>query len=43
MPADLVAADALIRWLSVAAIVLATINMFGGFAVTRRMLGMFRK
>jgi NAD(P) transhydrogenase subunit alpha len=33
----------LIRWLSVAALALATINMFGGFAVTRRMLGMFRK
>ena len=27
----------------VAAIALATINMFGGFAVTRRMLEMFRK
>jgi NAD(P) transhydrogenase subunit alpha len=32
-----------IRWLSVVAIALATINMFGGFAVTRRMLEMFRK
>jgi NAD(P) transhydrogenase subunit alpha len=32
-----------IRWLSVGGIVLATINMFGGFAVTRRMLEMFRK
>lgn len=32
-----------IRWLSVGAIALATINMFGGFAVTRRMLDMFRK
>ena len=32
-----------IRWLSVAAIALATINMFGGFAVTQRMLQMFRK
>jgi NAD(P) transhydrogenase subunit alpha len=29
--------------LAVAGIVLTTINMFGGFAVTRRMLGMFRK
>ena len=27
----------------VAAIALATINMFGGFAVTQRMLAMFRK
>jgi len=32
-----------IRWLAVGAIVLATINMFGGFAVTQRMLAMFRK
>ncbi|HJV84745.1 MAG TPA: Re/Si-specific NAD(P)(+) transhydrogenase subunit alpha [Noviherbaspirillum sp.] len=32
-----------IRWLAVAGIVLTTINMFGGFAVTRRMLAMFRK
>jgi NAD(P) transhydrogenase subunit alpha len=29
--------------LSCGAILLATINIFGGFAVTRRMLGMFRK
>ncbi len=35
--------DELIRWLSVAAIVLTAINMFGGFAVTQRMLAMFRK
>jgi NAD(P) transhydrogenase subunit alpha len=32
-----------IRWVSVAAVALATINMFGGFAVTQRMLAMFRK
>jgi NAD(P) transhydrogenase subunit alpha len=32
-----------IRWLSVGGIGLATINMFGGFAVTQRMLEMFRK
>jgi NAD(P) transhydrogenase subunit alpha len=32
-----------IRWLAVAAIALTTINMFGGFAVTQRMLAMFRK
>jgi NAD(P) transhydrogenase subunit alpha len=43
MPADLARPNELIRWLSIAAIALATINMFGGFAVTRRMLGMFRK
>ncbi len=35
--------DELIRWLAIVAIALATINMFGGFAVTRRMLEMFRK
>ncbi len=32
-----------IVWLAVAAIVLTSINMFGGFAVTQRMLAMFRK
>jgi H+-translocating NAD(P) transhydrogenase subunit alpha len=32
-----------IRWLAVIGIVLTSINMFGGFAVTRRMLAMFRK
>ena len=32
-----------IRWLAVAGIVLTAINMFGGFAVTQRMLAMFRK
>jgi NAD(P) transhydrogenase subunit alpha len=32
-----------IRWLAVAAIALTTVNMFGGFAVTQRMLAMFRK
>jgi NAD(P) transhydrogenase subunit alpha len=33
----------LIRWLSVVALGLVAINMFGGFAVTQRMLQMFRK
>ncbi len=32
-----------IRWLAVAGIALTAVNMFGGFAVTRRMLSMFRK
>ena len=32
-----------IRWLAVAGIALTAINMFGGFAVTQRMLAMFRK
>ena len=36
-------ADGLILWLAFAALVLTAINMFGGFAVTRRMLAMFRK
>ena len=35
--------DGWIRVLAIFAIVLATINMFGGFAVTQRMLAMFRK
>ncbi|GAA0639114.1 Re/Si-specific NAD(P)(+) transhydrogenase subunit alpha [Sporichthya brevicatena] len=35
--------DATIRTLSFLAILLASINVFGGFAVTRRMLGMFSK
>jgi NAD(P) transhydrogenase subunit alpha len=35
--------DGLILWLAFAAIVLTAVNMFGGFAVTRRMLAMFRK
>jgi NAD(P) transhydrogenase subunit alpha len=35
--------DELIRWLAVAGIALTCVNMFGGFAVTRRMLAMFRK
>jgi len=38
-----VRADNLVRWLAVIGIVLTAINMFGGFAVTRRMLAMFRK
>jgi NAD(P) transhydrogenase subunit alpha len=35
--------DDWIRWLAAAGIVLTSINMFGGFAVTQRMLAMFRK
>jgi NAD(P) transhydrogenase subunit alpha len=35
--------DDLIRWVAAAGIVLTAINMFGGFAVTQRMLAMFRK
>src|SRR5262245_10859248 len=35
--------DELIRWVAIVALSLTCINMFGGFAVTRRMLAMFRK
>ena len=35
--------DEIIRWLAVVGIALTAVNMFGGFAVTRRMLSMFRK
>ena len=35
--------DTVIRTLSTVAILLASVNVFGGFAVTRRMLGMFSK
>ncbi len=30
-------------WLGLVAIALASVNIFGGFAVTQRMLGMYRK
>jgi H+-translocating NAD(P) transhydrogenase subunit alpha len=35
--------ESVIRVLSFIAVLLASINIFGGFAVTRRMLGMFSK
>jgi NAD(P) transhydrogenase subunit alpha len=35
--------DGLIRWLAAVGVALTAINMFGGFAVTHRMLAMFRK
>jgi NAD(P) transhydrogenase subunit alpha len=35
--------DELIRWIALVGIALTAVNMFGGFAVTRRMLAMFRK
>jgi NAD(P) transhydrogenase subunit alpha len=41
--ADLTRPGEWIRWLSVVALGLVAINMFGGFAVTQRMLQMFRK
>jgi NAD(P) transhydrogenase subunit alpha len=33
----------LIKWIAVATVLITSINIFGGFAVTRRMLEMFRK
>jgi NAD(P) transhydrogenase subunit alpha len=41
--ADTLRPVTIIRWLAVAGIALTAVNMFGGFAVTRRMLSMFRK
>ena len=44
--ADVVADDQagqMTRWLGFAAVVLASINIFGGFLVTQRMLAMYRK
>lgn len=35
--------EASARWLGLLAIVLASINIFGGFAVTSRMLAMYKK
>ncbi|SEN08117.1 NAD(P) transhydrogenase subunit alpha [Sphingomonas gellani] len=31
------------KWLGLGAVVLASINIFGGFAVTQRMLAMYKK
>ena len=33
----------LAKWMGVAAVALAAVNVFGGFLVTRRMLEMFKK
>jgi NAD(P) transhydrogenase subunit alpha len=46
LSSDAAAMDRPVGWilgLAVASILMVTINMFGGFAVTRRMLDMFRK
>jgi H+-translocating NAD(P) transhydrogenase subunit alpha len=40
---NIVRPDELIRWIAIVGIALTSINMFGGFAVTRRMLLMFHK
>ena len=31
------------KWLGLIAVALASVNIFGGFAVTQRMLGMYKK
>jgi NAD(P) transhydrogenase subunit alpha len=41
--AQIVTSDGLVKVLAAVAILVASINVFGGFAVTHRMLGMFRK
>jgi len=40
---QITADDPIVRVLSAAAVLVASINVFGGFAVTRRMLAMFQK
>lgn len=37
------AGSATSKWLGLAGVVLASINIFGGFAVTQRMLAMYKK
>jgi NAD(P) transhydrogenase subunit alpha len=37
------AGSALAKWLGLAAVAMASVNIFGGFAVTERMLAMYRK
>jgi NAD(P) transhydrogenase subunit alpha len=36
-------ADKVIMWIAVGTVLITSINIAGGFAVTRRMLEMFRK
>ncbi|MEE8494889.1 MAG: proton-translocating transhydrogenase family protein [Xanthomonadales bacterium] len=36
-------ADSLIMWIAAGTVLIASINIAGGFAVTRRMLEMFRR
>ncbi|MGI8705179.1 MAG: proton-translocating transhydrogenase family protein [Sphingomicrobium sp.] len=37
------AGSPLAKWIGLVAVVLASVNIFGGFAVTERMLSMYRK
>ena len=41
--ASAAAGSASAKWLGLAAVVMASINIFGGFAVTERMLAMYKK
>lgn len=41
--ASAAAGSASSKWLGLAAVVMASINIFGGFAVTERMLAMYKK
>ena len=41
--ASTAAGSPLSKWLGLAAVVMASINIFGGFAVTGRMLAMYKK
>jgi NAD(P) transhydrogenase subunit alpha len=41
--AALAAGSGLAKWLGLIAVALASVNIFGGFAVTQRMLAMYKK
>lgn len=41
--AGMTAGGAVSKWLGLLGVVLASINIFGGFAVTQRMLAMYKK
>ena len=41
--ASAAAGEATAKWLGLLAVVLASVNIFGGFAVTERMLAMYKK
>lgn len=41
--ASAAAGSPLSKWLGLAAVVMASVNIFGGFAVTERMLAMYKK
>lgn len=41
--AELTAGEGIARWFGFGALVLASVNIFGGFLVTQRMLSMYKK